>query len=297
MGEQEHKGVYQRVLKPRSRYLHFKTSIQFKNIKVKLLELEVNMLDDRTYPVLPLTKENYLWELDGSLTIDQHSFKNKDELTFYINADLFMKEHEFSILKINTIHVYQINKLNYKKENEELLKMIFIESVEHANLILKTSARNTAFEKFKIPFLKKRELNEWAEENNYRYIPQPKERENGDILPAMDNETRKQHIEKMNQLVKWIDDFDDRVDNLGLKEKSKEYWEKFAEWSRMNKIMWEHKMIARNNMVAHLIDMLERMRKARKKIPFTPFALAFYNGNKKFLQQVLKKEMKDFKNN
>lgn len=226
----------------------FKTSITFDNTEVKLKEVDINQCDSFKEPLLPRTKDNYYWQLNYSMSIDRKAYKKQDELTCYITARLYMKGEKYFLINLNTLHTYHTPKLGYSKEHPQLLKMMVKEAIEHANSVLKKAEGNSVYKGFLIPMPDEKQLDKWAEwRNSESHIYRPVYPDENKIIPALSFDEKQDYLNRINELVKWIDDFDDREKNLKIQSDRTEYWQKYAEWAKLHRVMFEYKMIARNN--------------------------------------------------
>jgi hypothetical protein len=249
-------------------------------------------------PTLPREIGNYYWSLSYSMSIDRKAYAKKDELCIYLVAKLFMKGEKYNLITINTLHLYHTSKLGYSREHPRLLKMMVKESIEHANIILQKAEGRSEYKGFLIPMPDEKNLDEWAAwRNSESHIYRPVHPEEDKIIPVLSTNQKQEYLDKISELVKWIDDFDDREKNLKIQSDRTEYWQKYAEWLKLYHVMFEYKMIARNNLVFTLINILEKMKKARKKKPFNALAFEFYKINRQMLKEILKGNMVDFKNN
>jgi hypothetical protein len=241
------------------RHHRFKTSIQVRDLKIDLDEVEINLIDTWQKPLLPDEPENYIWDVTYSISTDRKADEGYDELCCYIVAELKMKGEKYHLISLNTLHVYHITKLAYQKRNDILFKKILQESRTHAGSILQQYVADTEYEAFSIPDETEEYWNEMAsDQNKYGYIHyEPVETTFKSFTKAELETMRK----KATFLVNWIDTYDETHPNEDISLKNKEYFENFSEWQRLHNHLYQYKMIARNNIVFYLLDMLVKIEK------------------------------------
>jgi hypothetical protein len=263
---------------------HLETAIQFPDIEIKLDEIEVNILDYWTKPTLPREPGNYRWEWHYSISTDRGEDNDwdYDSFTCYINGDMFMKGEQYSVIKINTLHTYHTSPLKYKKTHDELYKMMARESRIHANIILEEGAKGTIFTGFPLP-LEEDFLDEDASEWNKRgYLPKPAKPDENALGRKLSPAEVQELSAKINQLVKEIDAMDDRKVLGGLSEEdTREYYAKWAEWSKLSRLLWHFKLIARNHIAYMLDKMMRGMEKGMESHPYNQDAQEMYELMKK----------------
>jgi hypothetical protein len=255
------------MLSSEDRHPHFETDIKYPKVEIKLEEIEVNLLDFWQEPKLPNEGNNYFWDFDISIGSDRDAEEQYDILTTYINADMFMQGQQYFIIKVNTLHSYQISKLEYKKSHEELYKLIARESLRHSNEIIKKAAKGTAYEGFVMPELDEDWLEEDATEWNKRgYLPKAAKPDENPFGRKPSPAEMKAMSERSQELVDWIDAYNDNKREHS-EEETREYWKNYAEWATLNKRLWHFKLIARNHL-AYLMDKI--MRGMERKMQDTP---------------------------
>ena len=262
--------------------VNFQTQIKFAGVKVKLEEVDVNMICFGDLPALPRQKNNYNWDWSISISTDTGDDNDEpfDQLTCYINGEFLMQGRKNFLIKINTLHTYHISKLKYKKAHEEIFKSIARESVMHANILLNAETRGTEYEGFTLPELGEDFLNEDATEWNKRgYIPQPAQVNENALGRKLSKEEMEDLSNRSAELVAFIDAYDENKEPH-TEEETMEYYKKYAEWVKLNNRLWHFKLIARNQIAYMLIKMMVKMEKALKANPDDYDLLETYDGIK-----------------
>ncbi len=277
--------------------LHFETQIKFKGIEIKLHEVDDNLICFDAKPVLPNAGNNYDWDLSLSVDPDTQADDDYDEVTCYLLAKLHMKGEKDDLIKVNTLHSYHLSKRGYKKAHEEIFKSIAREAVEHANLLLAAKAKGTEYEGFLIPAPDEDWLAEDANEWNRRYIPAPE--------PAKQNTlgrkpTRKE-LDEMSaraaELVEFIDAYDEKKETEHSEEETTLYWQYYAEWSKINKLIWHYKLIGRNNIAYISHKIIVRLEKGLAKDPENYLLREAYEDMKENYMEVMNEFKQEFAKN
>ncbi|MCW5907481.1 MAG: hypothetical protein KIS94_06455 [Chitinophagales bacterium] len=247
----------------------FKTTITQTGIEISNPEVEVNLLDCGAEPALPLTHPAYQWEFSISISTDRDAADPplSDMLTCYLNATLHCKGQTLFIVKLNTLHSYCITPLNYKKTHTQLFKNIARESLQQANTLLAQKVNGTAWQGIVLPELDEDFLEEDAHEWNRRgYIPQPAKR----TIETPGKKPSKAEFDELtaraNRLVQWIDAADAAGGPQTDAEKIK-YYANYAEWVKLNNVLWHFKLIALNQIACLSTRIMERMEKQLQQNP------------------------------
>lgn len=269
------------------------TQIKLAGTSIKLDEVEVNMICFGNQPD-PGKKDKYFWDWSISVSTDTGDDNDEpfDQLTCYINGELILQGGKSFLIKVNTLHTYQLSKLKYKKAHEEIFKSIARESVAHANILLNAETKGTAYEGFTLPEPDEDFLSEDARDwNRQGYIPQP--------VPVaqktLGRKPGKAELEELSNrsaaLVKYIDACDDKGGPQTEEEKI-EYYTKYAEWVKLNNLLWHYKLIGRNHIAYMLTKMMVKMEKALKETPDNYDLIETYEGIKEE-HDAFMKDLKD----
>ena len=153
--------------------------------------------------------------------------------------------------------------------------------MQHANIILSRKTKGTAYEGFVLPepdedFLDE-DISEW---NKRGYIPRssvPNEKAFGKKPTQQEHDAM---YARANEIVKWIDAFDDEGHEGRSEEEMREYYTRYAEWAKLNKQIWHFKLIARSHIVYITDKMMRGMEKAIEEQPDNYDLLESYESMK-----------------
>lgn len=267
------------------------TQINLPGTSIKLDEVEVNMICFGNQPDQS-KRDNYFWDWSISVATDTGDDNDEpfDQLTCYINGELIQQGDKYFLIKINTLHTYQLPKLKYKKAHDEIFKSIARESVAHANVLLNAETKGTAYQGYTLPEPDEDFLSEDAAEWNKRgYIPQASKPNENAFGKKPTPAEIKDLSNRSAALVKWIDEYDDRGGPQTDEERT-EYFTKYAEWVKLNNLLWHFKLIARNQIAYMLTKMMVKMEKALEETPDNYDLIETYEGIKEehdnFMQEL-----------
>ncbi len=257
----------------------FATAISFPGLTVDIEPVEVNVMDMWQKPVLPKNKENYTWKLSVQVGADTKCSDEYDEFTIYLNATLNMTRNKYHVVTMNTLHGYHISKLQYhQKKYNRLFRTIIEESLQQAGILLSKAITNTEYEGFLLPAYTEAELDALAADENFRnYVQYEPDEEQFTPVPK---ELRQPYRDRINELVKLMDDYDDREDIYKTEITQALYNEWFTEWSKLYPLMMDYHYISAHHVMHLLANILCTMETSMHEKNLQPEGgvLKFYKG-------------------